>query len=70
MFDYKSEDVVEQIVKAAKEDGVTIQTGYDAVSGALEQCMEVLKELKGRGWRSWYRLLVYQRIFLRWTVWK
>jgi len=49
VFDYKSENVVGQIIKAAKEDGVTIQTGCDAVRGALEQCMEVLKELKGEG---------------------
>jgi NADPH:quinone reductase-like Zn-dependent oxidoreductase len=49
VFDYKNEDVLEQIIKAAKEDGVTIQIGYDAVPGALEQCIEVLKELKGEG---------------------
>ncbi len=49
VFDYKSADVVRQIVRAAKEDGVTIQTGYDAVMGALEQCMEVLKDSKGEG---------------------
>ena len=49
MFDYKSEDVVGQIVKAAKEDGVMIQLGYDAVSGVLEPCMEILKQLKGEG---------------------
>lgn len=48
-FDYKSEDVVGQIVVAAKEDGITIQTVYDAAMGALEQCLEVLKELKGEG---------------------
>ncbi|KAF8588676.1 zinc-binding oxidoreductase-like protein CipB [Ramaria rubella] len=48
MFDYKNEDVVESIVKTAKEDGVTIQMGYRAI-GELESCMKVLKELKGEG---------------------
>ncbi|KAF8588675.1 zinc-binding oxidoreductase-like protein CipB [Ramaria rubella] len=48
VFDYKSEDVVESIVKAAREDGVAIQMGYDAV-GQLESCLEILKELKEEG---------------------
>jgi NADPH:quinone reductase-like Zn-dependent oxidoreductase len=48
MFDYKGEDVVGSIVKAAKEDGVTVQMGFDAV-GALKSCLEILKELKGDG---------------------
>jgi len=48
VFDYKGEHVVESIVKAAKEDGVTIQIGYDAV-GQLKSCLEILKELKGEG---------------------
>ncbi|KAL9128813.1 MAG: hypothetical protein Q9217_002594 [Psora testacea] len=46
LFDYRGEDVVGSIVKAAKEDGVTVQMGFDAV-GQLEPCMEILKELKG-----------------------
>lgn len=46
MFDYKSPNVEESIVKAAKEDGVTVQVGYDAV-GAQKSCMEILKQLKG-----------------------
>lgn len=46
VFDYKDEHVVENIVKAAREDGVTIQFGYDAV-GSLQQSAAVLKELKG-----------------------
>ena len=48
VFDYKSEHVVENIVKAAKADGVTIQTGFDAV-GQVKSCLEILKEFKGKG---------------------
>jgi NADPH:quinone reductase-like Zn-dependent oxidoreductase len=48
-FDYKDEDVVAQIVKAAKEDGVTIQTSYVAVPGATHQSLEVLEQLRGEG---------------------
>lgn len=48
VFDYKSEDVVQNIVKAAKADGVTVQVGFDAI-GQVESCAEILKELKGDG---------------------
>lgn len=48
MFDYKSADVVASIVKAAKGDGVTVETGFDAV-GQLKSCLETLGELKGEG---------------------
>jgi NADPH:quinone reductase-like Zn-dependent oxidoreductase len=48
VFEYKDDDVVAQIVAAAKEDGVTIQIAYDAV-GQLKACLEVLKEFKGEG---------------------
>ncbi|RFU32264.1 hypothetical protein B7463_g4087, partial [Scytalidium lignicola] len=48
-FDYKNEGVVEQIIKAANEDGIAIQTAYNAALGASEQCIEVLKEFKGDG---------------------
>ncbi len=48
VFDYKGEGVVESIVKAAKEDGVEIQTGFDAV-GQLQSCLDILKEFKGDG---------------------
>ena len=44
-FDYKLDDVVERIVKAAKADGVTIQTVYDAV-GQTQLCLDVLKEFQ------------------------
>ena len=41
-------EVAADLVKAAKEDGLTIQMRYDAV-GQLKSCMEILKELKGEG---------------------
>ena len=46
VFDYRSEDVVESVVKAAKKDGVSVQLGYDAV-GQVGSCLEILKVLKG-----------------------
>ena len=46
LFDYKSETVVEDIIKAAKADGVTIQTGFDT-AGQVKSCLDILKELKG-----------------------
>ena len=48
VFDYKNENVVEDIVKAAKADGVTVQAGFDAV-GQVKSCLDILKELKGEG---------------------
>jgi NADPH:quinone reductase-like Zn-dependent oxidoreductase len=45
VFDYKDSQVVEKIVKAAREDGITVNVGYDAV-GALSQCQAILKEWK------------------------
>ena len=48
VFDYKRGDVVENIVKAAKADGVTIQLGFDAAV-QLKPCLDVLKECKGTG---------------------
>ena len=48
MFDYNEGDVVDRIVDAAREDGVRIYIGYDAV-GAVKQCLEVLKRLNGDG---------------------
>lgn len=48
-FDYKSEGVVEKIVKAAKEDGVSIQIGFDAVIGALQSCLDILKAFPQNG---------------------
>lgn len=48
VFDYKDEHVVKQIVEAVKEDGVTVQMGYDA-AGQLADCLEILRVLKGEG---------------------
>ncbi|KAI1413084.1 GroES-like protein [Hypoxylon sp. FL1857] len=48
VFEYKDSGVEGAIVKAAKEDGLTFQYGYDAV-GALQPCLNVLKVLKGSG---------------------
>ncbi|KDQ06000.1 hypothetical protein BOTBODRAFT_39851 [Botryobasidium botryosum FD-172 SS1] len=48
VFDYKSEGVEASIIKAAKEDGLTFQVGYDAV-GQLQSCLEILKALKEEG---------------------
>lgn len=49
LFDYKSVDVVAQIIKAAKDDGVKIKTGYDAVGKQLKDVLEVLTRAKGEG---------------------
>ncbi|KAK9241917.1 hypothetical protein V1506DRAFT_509962 [Lipomyces tetrasporus] len=46
VFDYKSENVEEAIVKAAKEDGLTLQVCFDAV-GQLKSCMDILRALTG-----------------------
>ncbi|KAI2782517.1 GroES-like protein [Daldinia loculata] len=48
VFDYKDPDVEDAIIKAAKEDGLTFQYGYDAV-GAIQSCHTILKALKGSG---------------------
>jgi len=47
VFDYRDDSVVEKIARAAKDDGITIDFGYDAV-GQLESCLEVLKRCKGQ----------------------
>lgn len=47
VFDYHDDSVVEKIVRAAKDDGITIDFGYDAV-GQLESSVEVLKRCKGQ----------------------
>ncbi|XDG08625.1 hypothetical protein ABKA04_008240 [Annulohypoxylon sp. FPYF3050] len=47
VFDYKIPNVEDAIIRAAKEDGLTFQYGYDAV-GALLPCHNVLKALKGK----------------------
>ena len=42
-FDYKSGDAVDKIIKAAQEDGLAIQYGFDAV-GQLAPCLDILKQ--------------------------
>lgn len=49
VFDYKDEHVVEKIVKAAKEDGLIVQVGYNASGDQLKECLEVLKQLNVNG---------------------
>ncbi|KAI1383939.1 GroES-like protein [Hypoxylon trugodes] len=46
VFDYKEPGVEDTIIKAANEDGLTFQYGYDAV-GATASCQTILKALKG-----------------------
>ncbi|KAI8957426.1 GroES-like protein [Daldinia sp. FL1419] len=48
VFDYKEPGVKDAIIKAAKEDGLTFQYGYDAV-GAIQSCQNILKALKKSG---------------------
>jgi NADPH:quinone reductase-like Zn-dependent oxidoreductase len=45
-FDYKDSDIVSQIVKAAKEAGIDIDTGYHCV-GAWKDSIEVLHQARG-----------------------
>jgi len=46
VFDYKSPDVVAQIVSAVKSDGVTLLTAHCAVVGGLQPTLDVLRETK------------------------
>jgi NADPH:quinone reductase-like Zn-dependent oxidoreductase len=48
VFYYKDKDIVEQIVRAVKKDGVSLDMGYDAV-GSMKECMNVLKALNPEG---------------------
>lgn len=45
VFDYKDPDVIQKVIKAAKEDGVTIDVAFDA-AGQIKSCGEILKETK------------------------
>lgn len=47
VFDYRSGDVVSQIVATAKKDGVKLHTAHCVVDGALQPTLDVLKETKG-----------------------
>ena len=46
VFDYRSSDVVKQIVQAAKEDGLTLATGYDA-AGQLDDIQKIISQTHG-----------------------
>lgn len=45
VFDYKDINVVDEIVKSAKEEGITINLAYDA-AGALQPILDILKASK------------------------
>ncbi|KAK1752817.1 chaperonin 10-like protein [Echria macrotheca] len=47
VFDYKSNDVVSQIVEAIKADGVQLRTAHCVVDGGLQPTLEILKATKG-----------------------
>ena len=47
VFDYKSSDVVSQIVAAVKKDGLKLSTAHCVVDGSLQPTLDVLKETKG-----------------------
>ena len=49
VFDYRSSDVVSQVVNKAKEDGVTLRTAHVTVNNALQQTLDVLRNTKGDG---------------------
>lgn len=48
VFDYKDADVVSKIIQAAKDDGVALDTAYDA-AGALQQILDILKAASPSG---------------------
>ncbi|MCJ1288162.1 hypothetical protein MMC26_007517 [Xylographa opegraphella] len=47
VFDYKSSDVVSQIVAAVKKDGVELNIAHCVVNESLQPMLDVLKEVKG-----------------------
>ena len=49
VFDYKSDDVVSQIIKKAEVDGVALRTAHCVVEGSLQPTLDVLKHTKGNG---------------------
>ncbi|KAF2491522.1 zinc-binding oxidoreductase-like protein CipB [Lophium mytilinum] len=46
VFDYKNAGVVEEIVKAAKEDGLSIDVAYHATPQNFKETLDVVKTLK------------------------
>jgi len=49
VFDYQKESVVQDIVKAAKEEGITLDQCFQAVNPARKECLAILKEFKVDG---------------------
>ncbi|MCJ1419635.1 hypothetical protein MMC32_005991 [Xylographa parallela] len=47
VFDYKTSDVVSQIIETVKKDGVTLRTANCVVKGSLQPTLDVLKTTKG-----------------------
>jgi hypothetical protein len=48
-FDYKVEDVTVKIIKAVKEDDLSMTMAYEASGKALGPVLDVMKEVKGEG---------------------
>lgn len=48
VFDYKSDDVLKEIVDAAKEDGLVFKVGYHA-TGSQQLSVDVIEALRGNG---------------------
>lgn len=57
IFDYKDKDAVDKIVKAAKEDGISLQIAFDA-AGALKECTTILNQMKPKDSKESARLSV------------
>lgn len=47
VFDYRADDVVSQIVRAVREDGMVLHTAHCVVEGGLQPTLDVLRETKG-----------------------
>ncbi|MCJ1438467.1 hypothetical protein MMC27_007857 [Xylographa pallens] len=47
VFDYKTSDVVSQIIDTVKKDGVILRTANCVVNGSLQPTLDVLKATKG-----------------------
>ena len=47
LFDYKDKDVVDKIIRAVKDDGVTMHQGIEAAAGNMGDCLRILRATKG-----------------------
>ena len=47
LFDYKDKDVVQQIIRAVKDDGVKMHQAIEAAAGNLKDCICILRETRG-----------------------